>query len=119
MAAQDFQRLGRLQRGDRRDDRPDHPGRFAGGLQFGRRRLGQEATEAGRLARQDGEHLPLGADAAAEDPRDVVRHGVVVEQVARLEVVGAVDDDVDVVGQAGDVRGRHVGDFGFDLRSQN
>ena len=97
MAAQDFQRLGRLQGGDRRDDRPDDAGRFARWLKFRRRRLGEEAAEARRLARQDGEHLPLGADAAAEDPRDVVRHGEIVEQVARLEIVGAVDDAINAV----------------------
>ena len=43
-----------------------------------------------------------------------VGHGVVVEQIARLEVVRAVDDQVDVVGQRANVRGRDVGDDRLD-----
>ena len=50
----------------------------------------------GVLPGQDRHRLPFAADHAAEDPGLAQLHGRVVDQVAGLEVVGAVEDQVGV-----------------------
>ena len=78
-------------------------GRVAGGCGAGRRRFGHQTSEAGGLAGENRHRLTLGTDAPAVDPRLAVLHRKVVQQEARGEVVGAVDDDIDVAGECLDV----------------
>ena len=43
------------------------------------------------------------------DPRNAAAHGEIVDQVARLEVIGAVQNDVGIAEQFRDIRGREIG----------
>src|SRR5205814_8261948 len=90
-------------------------GRLAGaGLSRGGRRL-EDAAQAGRLIGQDGHRLAVTADAAAVDPRLAELHRRVVDQVADLEVIGAVEDNVGVRYQFEDVGAVDVGDDWLDV----
>ena len=71
MAREDFHRLAGLNRGDDIHNRPDDAGGVAGGRRTRRRRFVHHAAEAGRFARQNGQRLPLGPDAAAINPGNV------------------------------------------------
>ena len=59
--------------------------------------------------------LSVAADEAAVDPRLVQLHGHVVDQVTHLEVVGAVEDQIGVLGQFEDVGPIDVGDDRLDV----
>lgn len=78
----------------------------------GKRRLGKDVHGGG-----------VGADGGGVDPGDALLHGEVVDEVAGLEVVGGVEDEIDAsiggrVGDDGDkvgnVAGDEVGDVGVD-----
>ena len=62
--------------------------------ELGRRRLREEAAVARPLLRLEDRHLALEAVDRAVDDRHVVPDRRVVHEVARREVVGAVDDHV-------------------------
>ena len=64
----------------------------------------------------DRHRLPFAADHAAEDPGLAQLHRRVVDQVAGLEVVGAVEDQVGVADEVEDVRVVDVGDDRLDRR---
>ena len=81
--------------------------------------VGHQAGEAGGFAGQDRHRLAFGADAAAVDPRLAVLHREIVEQEPRGEVVGAIDDHVDVARQFADVVMRHVGNDRLDFALRN
>ena len=67
--------------------------------QLGRRRRGIEAAVAGALVRVEDGDLALEAVDRAVHDGDVVPDRGVVDEVARREVVGAVDDHVPAVGE--------------------
>ena len=121
IAAQQLDRFGRLQRGDDIDDGGQDAGGVAGGRGARWWRVIHQAAETRGLARHDGHRLTLAAEAAAVDPWDSALQCNVVEQHARFEVVGAVEDDVDAVGQFHDVGivdvgyQRLDGDLGIDF----
>ena len=75
------------------------------GSQLGRRRGREEAAVAGAVERDEGRDLALEAEDRRRDDRLSQPHRGVVQQVARGEVVGAVDDDVVGLDQLEDVRG--------------
>ena len=99
IAAEDLERFASFDRGDHTHDRAEDAGGVAGGRGAGRRRFGEEAGEAGGFAGEDRHALAFGADRAAVDPGLAVFDGEVVDQEARGEVVGAVDDHIDVGGE--------------------
>ena len=86
----------------------------AGGHFVGAGRIGEEAAEASRAFWQDRPDTAFDADASAVNPGNLVFHGDVVEEISRGDVVGAVDDEVDV-GEGFDVCGVGVGNDGVDL----
>ena len=96
---------------------PEHAGGLAGRGHPGRRRRLDQAAQARRLARDDRHRLAFAADHAAVDPRLAQLDGRVVDQVAGLEVVGAVEDQVGVADQVEDVGVIQVGDDRLDRRS--
>ena len=51
----------------------------------------------------------------AVDPRDVFTNRKVVDEQARFEVVGGVEDDGGIGEQVARVLGIEVGDVGFDV----
>ena len=118
-ADQDFQGGGDLEGSDEGGESAEDTGGVAGGLSAAGR-VAIEAAEASGLMGEDGEGESVGADGGAVDPGDVAGDGVVVEEVAGFEVIGAVEDEVggadeffDVGG--GDVAGKGVDfDFGVD-----
>ncbi len=73
-----------------------------------------QAAQAGGFAGQDGHRLPFGPQAAAVDPGNPALQGDVVEQHAGFEIVGAVEDHVDALGQIHDVGVIDVGDQRLD-----
>ena len=89
-----LERLVRLERAD--DPRQDAEDAALGAArrELGRRRLGEEAAVAGPLAGREDRRLALEAEDRAVDDRDPVPDGGVVHEVARREVVRAVDDHV-------------------------
>jgi hypothetical protein len=102
--------------GDRADRGQEDAGGVAGRERAVGRRGGEEAREARRAPGEDREHEPGGADDARVDPRDHVLDRVVVDQVARLEVVRAVEDQVDVVREELEVARVDVRDVRVDER---
>ena len=64
---------------------------------------------------EDGHGGGVGADGGGVDPGLPLLDGVVVEEVAGFEVVGAVEDEMGRGEEVVDVGGDEVGDDGFDL----
>ena len=89
-------------------------GGVAGGEIGGARRVGEEAAEAGGVARPDSPDAAFDAHAGAVDPGDVIAAGEVVDEVAGGDVVGAVEDQIDIR-EGFDVGGVGVGDDGVDF----
>ena len=83
----------------------EHAVGAAGRRELGRRRLAEQAAVARALVRGEDAELALEAEDRGADDGDLQPHGRVVEQVARREVVDAVDDDVVVLDDLHDVRG--------------
>jgi len=54
------------------------------------------------------------ADASGVDPGEVSFEGEIVDEETGFEVVSAVEEEVDVLGELQDVFGRDVGDDGFE-----
>ena len=69
-------------------------GHGAAGRELGRRRGRVQAAVARALERDEGRQLALEAEDAGVDDRDAGRDRRVVEDVAGLERVGPVEDDV-------------------------
>ena len=65
----------------------------------------EDAAQAGSRAGQDRQHQTARTDDAAVDPGQAVLHAVIVDQVARAEVVGAVQDQIATARQLLDVLG--------------
>ena len=88
---------------------PGHDAEDAGdraaGRELGRRRGRVQAAVARPLVRDEGRELALEAEHGGVDDRDAGRDRGVVEDVARLERVGAVEDDVVAGDDPLDVRG--------------
>ena len=114
VAGEDFEGFEGLEVGDDADERSDDAGGFAG---FELARLGgifEEAAEAGLAAGEDDHDQSTGGQGGAVDPGDVVFEGNVVDEVAGVEIVGAVEDELGGVGEFFDGVGIDVGDDGFD-----
>ena len=77
----------------------EHAALGAARSELRRRRGGVEAAVAGPDVRMEDRDLALEAVDRAVDDRDVVPDRGVVDEVARGEVVGAVDDHVPAVGE--------------------
>ena len=99
-AEDELERLVRLERADDPGQHAEDAALRAARRELGRRRLREEAAVA-RAARRGVEHrdLALEAEDRAVHDRDAAPHGGVVHEVARREVVGAVDDDVPAVAE--------------------
>ena len=96
---QELERLVRLQRADDPGQDAEDAALGAARRELGRRRRGEEAAVARALAGLEDRHLALEAvDRAVHDGDPVPDRGV-VDQVARGEVVGAVDDHVPAVAE--------------------
>ena len=105
MPEQDLERLvGLEQAEDARHDAQD-AGHGAAGRELGRRRGRVQAAIARPLERDERGELPLEPEDARVDDRDAGRDRRVVEDVAGLEGVGAVEDDVVAGDDPLDVRG--------------
>ena len=83
----------------------EHARDRAAGRELGRRRGRIEAAVARSLVRDERRQLALEAEDARVDDRDAGRDRRVVEDVAGLERVGAVEDDVVALDDPVDVLG--------------
>src|SRR5205823_3491044 len=115
LPGEDLQALGDLEAGDDVDDRRQDAGRLARPRLARRRGRLEDAAQARRLAGQDRHGLAVAADGAAVDPGLAELDGDVVDEVANLEVVRAVEDDVGVLAQLEDVGAIDVGDDRLDV----
>ena len=93
-AEDDLHRLGRLDHADDAGQHAEHAALGAARDQPRRRRLGIEAAVARAVLGAEHRRLALEAEDRAVGVRDAEQHAGVVHQVARREVVGAVEDDV-------------------------
>ncbi len=114
-AEQEFDRLGRLEQTDDTGQYAQHAGFRAAWRKRGRRRLGIEAAIARPLVRLEDGQLTLEAEDAAVHDRFVGDERGIVQQVARREVIGAVDDDIVVGDDARHVAFIQTLDVGDDL----
>ena len=121
IARQNLERIGHLQRRDDGRDGIQYAGRFAGGLGAARW-LGIHAAKTSGAPRNHRHGQAVAAHGGAIDPGDAAAQREIVQQVAGLEVVRAVEDQCGVVQQFGDVgRGdvrhnRAHGDGGINAR---
>ena len=76
--------------------------------------LGKRQARQAVCAGQDVHGGGVGADGGGVDPGLGLLDGVVVEEVAGLEVVGGVEDDVAPASRVVDVGGDEIGDVGMD-----
>ncbi len=100
-------RLARLQQADDAGQHAEHAGLRAVRRIFGGRRLGKQAAVARRVRRRAIEHADLTGEAMhrAVHERNLQLPGRGVEQVARREIVGAIDDDIVSADQRFDIPG--------------
>ena len=110
-----LERFGNLDRGDDADDRHDYTGCVAGRSTRSGWRLLKNATQAGCLMRPNRHRYAVRANRRAVDPIRVVLHARVVDEIARGEVVGAVENDVAIADELFDVGVIDVRDVWFDL----
>ena len=110
-----LERFGNLDGGDDADDRHDYTGCVAGRSTRSGWRLLKNATQAGCLMRPNRHCYAVGANRRAVDPILVVLHARVVDEIARGEVVGAVENDVAIADELFDVGVIDVRDVWFDL----
>ena len=96
-AERELERLVRLERADDAGQDAEHAALGARRRELRRRRLRVEAAVARALVGLEDRDLALEAVDRAVDDRDAVPDGGVVHEVARREVVGAVDDHVPAV----------------------
>ena len=93
-AEDQLDRLGRLDRADDAGQHAEHAAFGAARHQSGRRRLGIQAAVARAVLGREHRCLALEPEDAAVDVRLAEQHARVVHEIARREVVGAVEDDV-------------------------
>ena len=105
---QQLQGLVRLQRAHDAGQHAEHSALGARRRELGRGRLREEAAVARALERLEDRELALEAEDRGVHDRDAVTQAGVVEEVARGEVVRAVDDHVDALEQAVDVLRRQA-----------
>src|SRR5262249_16688969 len=97
------------------DDGRKHASCLAGSSLTGGRGGLEDAAEARGIAGKDRHGLAVAADAPAVDPRLAELHRRVVDQVANLEIVGPVEDQVGVFHQCQNVGAVDVGDNRLDV----
>ena len=114
-AEQDLDRLERLDRPDDAGQHAEHAGLGAARGELGRRRLGHHVAVGRALLRMEHADHALEAEDRAVHDGDAELHAGVVEQVARREVVGAVDDDVVAADDVEDVVRRQARVVGDDV----
>ncbi len=77
--------------------------------------LGKDAGKAGGDAGQNIHGDGVGTDRAGVNPRLILLDGIVIQQIAGLEVVGRVQYQLRVGQDGMDIRRNQVGDVGMDL----
>ena len=97
--------LGGLQQAHRAGQHAEHAVGAAGGRELGRRGLAEQAAVAGAVVGLEHRQLAVEAEDRGGHDGDLQAHGGVVEQVARGEVVDAVDDHVVALDDLHDVGG--------------
>src|SRR5271156_4016742 len=100
-----LQRLGDLHRGGEIDGRVENAGRVAGG-HHACGRLGKETGQAGSLSRQNIHRSRVSSNGGSINPRPALLDGVVVQQVARLEIIRGVEHNRRLAEQGVNI-GRH------------
>ena len=116
MTGQNFHREHRLPRRDDVDRRAEDACRLASFRRAGFGRRLDHATQACGLARQHRHDLSVTADATTVDPRNAGLKREIVHQEPRLEVIRAVENEIDVASQFANVVAIDVRDnrFQFD-----
>ena len=99
--AQDAQGKARLHGSHQTHRGHDHPRRVTGGQGASRGRRAEHAAQAGTVSRHDWQNQPGAAHDSSINPRDALLHAVVVDQIARAQVVRAVEDEIAAFGKLG------------------
>ena len=86
---ENFQRFGALYRRNQRDDGANDASSFAGGLVTAGR-VGKNAAQTGGLPGQHRHTNAVAADGRAVNPGDAVLDREIVQEIAGLEIVGAI-----------------------------
>ena len=107
VAGENLQRIRHLERRHRGHNRVQHSGGLARRL-HARRRIGIDAAQARRAARDHRHGQAVTAHGRSVDPRNAAAHGEIVDQVARFKVIGAVQNEVRAAQQIRHVGGREV-----------
>lgn len=93
VAAQDLQRVCHLQSPNHCGDRIQNTRGFTSRLRPSRR-LGVNATQAGRLPWNHRHGQPVTSDSRAVNPGDAGTHRIVVHQVPGFEIIRAIKDQI-------------------------
>jgi len=101
--------------GSHQVDRAVQDARGVAGFDQARRRVGKDAGEAGSFAGEDVHRYAVTADGGGVDPGDRGGDSEVVEKITGLEVVGAIQDELNAGEQLGNVSGREVRDDAFGV----
>ena len=94
MPSDQLDRLGRLDHADDARQHAEHAAFGAARHEAGRRRLGIQAAIARAVLRREHRRLSFEPEDAAVRVRLAEQHARVVHEIARREIVGAVEDDV-------------------------
>ena len=111
---EEFEGLSGLEGGGEVDGSGEDAGGVAGVYRAGGR-SGEDAGEAGCVIGEDVHGGGVGADGGGIDPGDGVLYGVVVEEITGFKVVSAIQQEVGVGEERGDVGGDKVCDDGLNL----
>ncbi len=114
-AGEKLQGFGGFQRGDEIDDWPEDADSVAGlfearGGAAGFKKTGEARSGAGT----NGHGQPVTSDGGGVDPREGGVHGEVVDQEASLEIVGAIEEQIDSREEGFGVARAEIGDNAFD-----
>ena len=112
-ADEELEGLGGGDGGDKVDGRIQDAGGVAG-LDQAAWGLGKDAGEAGGFTGENVESDGVAADGGGVNPGEIFADGVIVDEITSFEIVGAVEDELHVGEEVGDVAGHEVGDVGFD-----
>ncbi len=111
-AEDELDRFGRLDHANQAGQNSEHAAFGAGWNEAGRRRLGIEAAIAGAVFGREDAGLALEAEDRSVGVGLAGEHAGVVDQIAGLEVVGAVGDHVEL---ADDLERVRAGQHGLEL----
>jgi len=112
-ANQQLQRFGNGDRGNKIHRGVEDARAFAG-FHHPARRVGEDAGQAGTLAREHIQRDRVAAHCGGVNPGPGMRDRVIVDEIASLEIIGAVEDQIHSLQQSFNVCGDEIVNFGLN-----